>query len=142
MTRPKIVFVNGCFDLLHTGHVRLLEQASRIGETLIVGINSDDSVRNLKGISRPIINERQRLEMVSALRCVGMARIFHELNPMKMIMEINPDAIVKGIEYRDREFPERTWAYQNRKIIHFIDVEVSISTSKIIEAIHAKSALS
>ncbi len=94
-----IVFTNGCFDLLHSGHVALLEGAGGMGDVLIVGINSDASVRRLKGEFRPVYPEAERAEMLSALRWVDYVTVFDEDTPMETIRKIRPDVLVKGAEY-------------------------------------------
>ena len=96
----KIVFTNGVFDLLHVGHVTYLKQARSLGTKLIVGVNADDSVRRLnKGPERPINPEWARKEVLEALKCVDLAIIFHEDTPLELILQIEPDFIVKGGDY-------------------------------------------
>ena len=102
----KIVFTNGCFDILHLGHIRYLEEAKRLGDVLIVGINSDESVRTLKGKGRPIIPEEERAEILGALRCVDYVVIFCESNPENVITHIKPDIHVKGGDYTIDRIPE------------------------------------
>ena len=99
----KIVFTNGCFDILHVGHVRYLEQARELGDILIVGVNSDSSVRRLKGPKRPINREQDRVELLAALDCVNHVIIFEEDTPYKLIKEIQPDILVKGGDYTASE---------------------------------------
>ncbi len=94
-----IVFTNGCFDLLHAGHVRLLQQAAEFGDLLIVAINSDVSVRKIKGESRPIIPQEQRAEMLAALACVDFVIVFEDDTPIPLLEELQPDVLVKGGEY-------------------------------------------
>lgn len=94
--KRSVVFTNGCFDLIHPGHVRLLEQAKSLGRTLVVGINSDASVRGLKGEERPIIPELERQEMLMALKPVDAVLIFDEPDPLNVIMAIRPEVLVKG----------------------------------------------
>jgi D-beta-D-heptose 7-phosphate kinase / D-beta-D-heptose 1-phosphate adenosyltransferase len=95
----KIVFTNGCFDLLHIGHITLLEDARRAGDRLVVGINSDASVRGLKGASRPIVGERERGRILAALAAVDAVVVFSEPTPMELILALRPDVIVKGGDY-------------------------------------------
>ena len=95
----KVVFTNGCFDLLHVGHVRYLNQARSLGDALIVGINSDSSVRELKGPGRPIVTEMERAEVVAALACVDHVFIFPDLTPQRVIDAIIPDVLVKGADW-------------------------------------------
>jgi len=99
----SIVFTNGCFDLIHPGHVALLEQAKGEGDFLVVGLNSDASVRRLKGPSRPIMDQRARRTVLEAIRYVDQVIIFDEDTPLRLIEEIRPDVLVKGAEYEEEE---------------------------------------
>ena len=99
----KVVFTNGCFDLLHVGHVRLLRQAAALGDFLVVGLNSDESVRRLKGPSRPLNGEDPRAELLAALECVDAVCVFEEDTPLELIAAIAPDVLVKGGDYRPEE---------------------------------------
>jgi rfaE bifunctional protein nucleotidyltransferase chain/domain len=92
----RIVFTNGCFDLLHPGHIGSLEQARALGDALIVGLNSDASVRELKGAGRPVLPERERAEILASLECVDAVIIFDESTPRKVIARLLPDVLVKG----------------------------------------------
>jgi D-beta-D-heptose 7-phosphate kinase/D-beta-D-heptose 1-phosphate adenosyltransferase len=92
----KVVFTNGCFDILHIGHARYLEEAKALGEYLVVGVNSDDSVKRLKGEKRPIVPEVERAELLCCLKAVDACVIFHEDTPYNLIKEICPDILVKG----------------------------------------------
>ena len=94
--RRRVVFTNGCFDLLHPGHIRGFEQARQLGDALIVGLNSDSSVRQLKGPTRPVISEQERAEILSALEAVDAVVIFNELTPREVIARLLPDVLVKG----------------------------------------------
>lgn len=96
----RIVFTNGCFDLLHIGHITYLHQAAEFGDFLIVGLNSDHSVRRLKGDKRPVIGQRDRAAILAAIECVDLVIIFDEDDPLKMIEAIRPDVLVKGGDYR------------------------------------------
>jgi D-beta-D-heptose 7-phosphate kinase/D-beta-D-heptose 1-phosphate adenosyltransferase len=91
-----IVFTNGCFDILHIGHIRYLKESKKYGDILIVAINSDSSVKALKGAERPIFNENERSEMLSSLECVDFVIIFNELDPYNIISFLKPDILVKG----------------------------------------------
>jgi len=95
----KLVFTNGVFDLLHVGHVRYLEQARALGDALVVAINSDRTVRELKGDGRPLIDEDERAEILSALRVVDYVTIFDDVSPRSLIAELLPDVLVKGGDY-------------------------------------------
>ena len=92
----RIVFTNGCFDLLHVGHVRSLEQARSLGDLLVVGVNSDASVRRIKGPSRPLVPARQRAEVLAALACVDLVVVFPEPTPLRLIRAVSPDVLAKG----------------------------------------------
>ncbi len=95
----SVVFTNGCFDLLHAGHVRLLETARRHGDRLIVGLNSDQSVRTIKGSGRPILPQAERAETLAALECVDGVVIFDEPTPAEVIRALAPDVLVKGADW-------------------------------------------
>jgi len=99
----KIVFTNGCFDLLHPGHMALLAGAAALGDLLVVGLNSDDSVRRLKGESRPVYSEADRAEALLAVRWVDKVTVFKQDTPIDAIRKIRPDVLVKGAEYGDGE---------------------------------------
>jgi D-beta-D-heptose 7-phosphate kinase/D-beta-D-heptose 1-phosphate adenosyltransferase len=99
----KVVFTNGCFDLLHPGHVRLLRQSAALGDYLVVGLNSDASVRRLKGSTRPLNSEEARAEVLSALASVDAVAVFDEDTPLELIVDLSPDVLVKGGDYAPRE---------------------------------------
>jgi D-beta-D-heptose 7-phosphate kinase/D-beta-D-heptose 1-phosphate adenosyltransferase len=92
----RVVFTNGCFDLLHPGHIRSLEAARALGDILIVGLNSDESVRTLKGVGRPVTPAPERAEILASLECVDAVLIFDELTPQKIVAALLPDILVKG----------------------------------------------
>jgi D-glycero-beta-D-manno-heptose 1-phosphate adenylyltransferase len=92
----RVIFTNGCFDLIHPGHVRYLQEARRLGDALIVALNSDRSVRELKGEKRPILDQNERAEVMAALGCVDYVTIFDDLTPSVVITELLPDVLVKG----------------------------------------------
>jgi D-beta-D-heptose 7-phosphate kinase/D-beta-D-heptose 1-phosphate adenosyltransferase len=102
-----VVFTNGCFDLLHAGHAGLLEKARAHGDFLMVGVNSDRSVRRLKGAGRPIVPLRERMEVLAALRAVDCVVPFGEATPARLIVRIRPDVLVKGADYRRAEIVGR-----------------------------------
>ena len=95
----RLVFTNGVFDLLHVGHVRYLTQAHELGDALLVAINSDRTVRDLKGPNRPVFNEAERAEILAALRCVDFVTIFDDVSPRSLIAKLLPDVLVKGGDY-------------------------------------------
>ncbi len=99
----KVVFTNGCFDILHVGHARYLYRARELGDFLIVAVNSDRSVKAIKGPERPVINENERSEMLAALGCVDMVVIFDEDTPYEIITELVPDVLVKGGDWKEEE---------------------------------------
>src|SRR5262249_22137283 len=102
----RIVFTNGCFDLLHVGHVRYLREARARGDLLVVGVNSDQSVSRLKGAGRPLVPENERVELLAALECVDHVCLFTEDTPEALIAEVRPDLHVKGGDYRADDLPE------------------------------------
>lgn len=134
--RP-LVLATGVFDLLHVEHVSLLEQASTMGASLVVGINSDASVRRLKGANRPVIGQDDRLRMVRALHCVDHAVLFHEYTPIELVFEWKPDILVKGHDYKDRVLPEaevlKAWGGR----VWIAPTSDRTSTSQIIECIRS-----
>ena len=131
----RIVFTNGCFDLLHIGHVRYLEEAKSLGDILVVGLNSDRSVRGLKGPNRPILPEEERAEILSGLECVNYINIFDEPTPLELISSLQPQVLVKGGDWTKeaavgKEVVERSGG----EVVILPFVEGS-STSNLIEAI-------
>lgn len=102
----RVVFTNGCFDLLHVGHARYLEAARALGDVLVVGLNSDASVRGLKGPGRPVVPEAERAELLGALRCVDYVTLFDEPTPVEVIALLRPDVHTKGGDYRADDLPE------------------------------------
>lgn len=105
--RKRIVMANGCFDILHAGHVRYLEGARREGDLLVVAINSDSSTRKLKGEGRPILNEMDRAELIAALRAVDYVLVFEEPDVRSLLRELRPDVHAKGTDYTLENVPER-----------------------------------
>ncbi len=99
----RVVFTNGCFDILHAGHVRCLEEAKSLGDCLVVGINSDDSVRRLKGPKRPVMSQDDRARILAALHCVDVVVVFEEDDPMKLVQALRPSVLVKGGDYKPEE---------------------------------------
>ena len=131
----RVVFTNGCFDLLHIGHVRYLEEAKSLGDILVVGLNSDRSVRGLKGPNRPILPEEERAEILSGLECVNYINIFDEPTPLELISSLQPQVLVKGGDWTKeaavgKEVVERSGG----EVVILPFVEGS-STSNLIEAI-------
>ena len=106
----SIVFANGCFDALHVGHIRYLEGARREGDILVVGVNADSSVCDLKGPGRPVLDESARAQLVAALRCVDYVMLFAEPNVEALLEELRPDVHAKGTDYTLETVPERAVA--------------------------------
>jgi rfaE bifunctional protein nucleotidyltransferase chain/domain len=102
-----VALANGCFDLLHVGHVRYLQGAKALADRLLVAINSDESVRTLKGAGRPAMPESERAEIIAALSCVDAVVVFPEPDPRALIRELHPDVQVKGTDYTAESIPER-----------------------------------
>src|SRR3989304_783882 len=96
----RIVLTNGCFDIIHVGHVRYLKEARNLGDMLVVGLNSDESVRAIKGINRPIVPQEERAEVLSSLRYVDFVVVFNEPDPYNIIAALKPDILVKGGDWR------------------------------------------
>lgn len=128
-----IAATNGCFDILHAGHARYLEQAEKLADVLIVLVNSDKSVKRLKGEMRPINNEQDRLEVLCALRSVDYAVIFDEDTPLDLLLRIKPDVYVKGADYTLETLPEAEALTQAGIKIEFIPFVKGKSTTAVIE---------
>lgn len=127
----KIVFTNGCFDILHVGHVTYLEKAARLGKHLIVGLNTDASVRRLKGETRPLVHELDRARVLAALACVDAVVLFDEDTPTDLIEKIRPDILVKGGDYLPEQVAGREYAGE----VRIIDFEDGYSTTGVVEKI-------
>lgn len=127
----KIVFTNGCFDILHVGHVSYLEKAARLGKHLIVGLNTDASVRRLKGETRPLVHELDRARVLAALACVDAVVLFDQDTPTELIEKIHPDILVKGGDYKPDEVAGREYAGE----VRIIDFEEGYSTTGVVEKI-------
>lgn len=133
----RVVFTNGCFDLLHRGHTRLLQRARELGDLLIVGLNSDASVRALKGSSRPVLSQDERAEVLAALASVDYVVIFEEADPGRTIAALQPDVLVKGSDWAKEEVVGReTVEGRGGRVVTVPLVEGS-STSDIIQRILA-----
>lgn len=131
----RVVFTNGCFDLLHPGHVRYLQQARALGEALIVALNSDSSVRALKGAARPILRQAERAEVMAALACVNFVTIFEEATPQKLIAALLPDVLVKGGDWSLDEIIGRAEVEAAGGTVHSLPFVTGVSTSEVIERI-------
>ena len=128
-----VVTTNGCFDILHAGHVRYLEKTKSFGDFLIVLLNSDKSVKSIKGQSRPINNENDRAEILSALRCVDYVVLFDEDSPRDLLDEMKPDVYTKGADYTMETLPEADIMKKNGTRVEFIEFLQGRSTTKTIE---------
>lgn len=129
----KIVFTNGCFDILHPGHIDLLSRAKALGTRLIVGINSDSSVAAIKGHGRPINNQSERAEVLLGLRSVDDVLVFDELTPEKLIKQIKPDILVKGGDWKESEIIGADFVRANGGEVFSLPLKEGFSTSGIIE---------
>ncbi len=131
----RLVFTNGCFDLLHIGHVRYLQTARRQGDCLVVAVNSDSSVRQIKGSARPIIPEAQRAEVVAALACVDWVTIFDEPDPLVLIKLLVPAVLVKGADWPAKEIVGGAEVERTGGQVVRIPLEEGMSTSNLIKRI-------
>ena len=132
------VVTNGCFDILHVGHVRYLQKTKSYADKLIVMLNSDISVKAIKGDSRPINCEADRAEILSALSCVDYVVLFDEKSPAKLLEDIKPDVYTKGADYTLETLPERDIVIKNNIRVEFIDFVQGKSTTNVIKKINEK----
>lgn len=131
----KVVFTNGCFDILHRGHVELLEKAKRLGDFLIVALNSDSSMKKIKGEKRPILDEDDRAYILVSLKCVDAVCLFDEETPAEIINKLKPDILVKGGDYKINEVVGRESVYNVGGEVVTIPLVEGKSTKGIIEKI-------
>jgi len=137
-----VIFTNGCFDLLHIGHTRYLQEAKRLGDRLVVGINSDNSVRQLaKGPDRPIVPAEQRAEVLAALTCVDYVTIFNEPDPLVLIQALKPNILVKGGDWSTDRIVGKEFVEAQGGLVRSIPLIPDISTTKIVEKILAQYSL-
>lgn len=137
----RIVFTNGCFDLLHIGHTRYLEAARAFGDLLVVGVNSDTSVRALnKGSDRPVVPEAQRAEVVAALGCVDYVVIFEEPDPAKLIAEVRPDVLVKGGDWAPDRIVGRDVVGARGGQVRTVPLVPGVSTTAMVRKIRDQAA--
>jgi len=134
-----VVFTNGVFDLLHPGHVRYLRQARHLGDALIVGVNSDRSVRAIKGADRPIIPEAERAEILAALASVDVAVVFDQETPQEIIDAVQPDVLVKGADWAENAIVGRDVVEGRGGRVVRIPVEAGYSTTAIMEKIRSQA---
>lgn len=133
----KIVTTNGVFDILHIGHIRYLKEAKKLGDVLIVAINSDSSTKQIKGPKRPLNNENDRLEALAALECVDYITLFNEKNPIKFLEEIKPNIHAKGGDYKIERIIEKDVVEKNDGRIVLIPEVKGYSTTNLIKRIYA-----
>ena len=131
----RVVFTNGCFDLLHPGHIQTLEAARGLGDALVVGINGDTSVRKLKGPGRPVVCEQERAEILAALECVDAVVIFDDLTPRETIAALLPDVLVKGGDWADNQIIGREEVEAAGGRVASVPVVPSYSTTAILQRI-------
>jgi rfaE bifunctional protein nucleotidyltransferase chain/domain len=131
----RLVFTNGCFDILHAGHIRYLAAARSKGDILVVGLNSDESVKIIKDEHRPIMNQEQRAEILAGLWCVDYITIFNEPDPLKLIKVIMPDVLVKGADWREQDIIGADVVKAGGGEVVRISVVPDISTSRILKRI-------
>lgn len=130
-----IITTNGVFDILHIGHIRYLKEAKKLGDVLIVGINSDSSVKRIKGPERPLNNEKDRAEALAALKCVDFVTIFNEETPIKILEQIKPNIHVKGGDYNINQIIEKDIVEKNNGKIVLIPEVKGYSTTDLINKI-------
>jgi rfaE bifunctional protein nucleotidyltransferase chain/domain len=133
----KIVFTNGCFDLLHKGHIEYLSKAADQGDILVVGMNSDDSVKRIKGDSRPVQDESSRALTLASLKMITVVVVFEEDTPYNLINEVKPDVLVKGADYKEEDIVGADIVKDNGGEIVTINLTEGYSTTNIIDKIKA-----
>ena len=131
----RIVFTNGCFDILHVGHVRYLGAARSGGDLLVVGLNSDASVKSIKGERRPLVNQDQRAEVLASLACVDYVVVFDEPDPLRLIRAVRPDILVKGADWSEDDIIGADFVKSTGGKILRVDLVSDASTSGIIDRI-------
>ena len=131
----RIVFTNGCFDILHYGHAKYLEDAKTKGDVLVVAVNSDASVRRIKGRNRPVVGEKNRLSLIAALESVDFVILFKEDTPLKVIKEIRPDTLVKGADWKREEIVGSNFVNSYGGQVLTLKLTQSLSTSSLIKKI-------
>ncbi|MCX8164640.1 MAG: D-glycero-beta-D-manno-heptose 1-phosphate adenylyltransferase [Aquificaceae bacterium] len=131
----KVVFTNGCFDILHAGHVHYLKKAKDLGDILVVGLNSDESIRRIKGPKRPILPQSMRAYLLDGLRSVDYVVIFEEDTPEKLIKAIRPHVLVKGADWATKDIVGADFVLSYGGKVHSIEFEFNVSTSSIIKRI-------
>lgn len=139
-TGKRIVFTNGCFDLMHVGHTRYLQAAKALGDILVVGVNSDASVRTLdKGPDRPIVPQAQRAEVLGALDCVDFVTIFDESNPLQLIAAVQPDVLVKGGDWGIDLIVGREIVEARGGVVKTVPLVPGLSTTSLLQRIRSST---
>jgi D-beta-D-heptose 7-phosphate kinase/D-beta-D-heptose 1-phosphate adenosyltransferase len=134
----KIVFTNGCFDILHYGHVKYLEDAKRKGDILVVAVNSDTSLKKIKGDMRPVVNEKDRMRIIAALESVDYVVLFKDNTPLKVIESIRPDILIKGADWHSRNIVGADFVIKNGGKVLTIKLVKGRSTTNLINKIAKK----
>ncbi len=135
LQKKKVVFTNGCFDILHLGHVDYLQKAKALGDVLIVGVNSDESVQRIKGEKRPVVPQGDRAHVLAALACVDLVALFDEDTPIELLGVLLPDVLVKGSDWAVSEVVGKNLVEQAGGTVKTIEFLPNHSTSQIIKSI-------
>ncbi|RLI58902.1 MAG: D-glycero-beta-D-manno-heptose 1-phosphate adenylyltransferase [Candidatus Asgardarchaeum californiense] len=135
MDKPTVVFTNGCFDILHVGHIQLLRKARELGDMLVVGLNSDESIKLIKGKDRPIVSEAERYIMLKNLETVDSVMLFDEPDPLRLIKMINPDVLVKGGDWGEDEIIGADHVMENGGSVVTVPLIDGASSTNIINKI-------
>jgi rfaE bifunctional protein nucleotidyltransferase chain/domain len=131
----RVVLTNGCFDILHVGHLRTFKEAKAQGDILVVGLNSDQSIKSLKGDTRPIISQNERLELLAALEPIDFVTVFDEATAVKLIELVQPHVYIKGGDYNLNNLPEKEVLIRLKVEVIFIPLVSGISTTELIKRI-------
>jgi rfaE bifunctional protein nucleotidyltransferase chain/domain len=131
----KIVFTNGCFDIFHAGHIDYLEKAKKLGDVLVVGVNSDASVRRIKGDKRPIVDQKYRIRLLEGVQSIDYIMLFEEDTPLDLIKKVRPDILVKGADWKDKGVVGEDFVKTYGGKVKLIDLLPGISTSIMIDNI-------
>ena len=131
----KIVFTNGCFDILHYGHAKYLQDAKNTGDILVVGVNSDASIRKIKGKNRPVVGENNRLRLLAALASVDYLVLFRETTPLKVIREIKPDILIKGADWNKNNIVGGNFVLGRGGKVRTVKLVQGLSTTNLIKKI-------
>lgn len=134
----KVVFTNGCFDILHLGHLRLLKKASQMGDVLVLGLNTDTSIKILKGEERPINNQNYRSEMLEYFDFIDYIILFENETPLELIIKLKPDILVKGGDYKEEEIVGHEFMKRNKGKIVVFDLLEGLSSTSILNKIKNK----